>query len=138
MQYNDISFFINQLYNTCSSRNHNFPVVVPLRPSYSFPTPRSQPHVSWQKSIAISVYSCFFRQVPTDTFSSKIKLSRVITSKLGLTQVFSRISESTTGYTFTPCAESFTSPGIDTRQKGPPAFSVSSKRHRQMWGEEIA
>ena len=32
---------------------------------------------------------------------------------------------------------SFTSPGIDTRQKGPPAFSVSSERHRQMWGEEI-
>ena len=30
---------------------------------------------------------------------------------------------------------SFTSPGIDTRQKGPPAFSVSSERHRQMWGE---
>ena len=28
---------------------------------------------------------------------------------------FSRISESTTGYTFTPCVGSFTSPGIDTR-----------------------
>ena len=48
---------------------------------------------------------------------------------------FSRISESTTGYTFTPCVGSFTSPGIDTRQKGPPAFSVASERHRQMWGE---
>ena len=37
--------------------------------------------------------------------------------KLGLTQElsFSRISESTTGYTFTPCLGSFTSPGIDTR-----------------------
>ena len=36
---------------------------------------------------------------------------------LGLTQelFFSRISESTTGYTFTPCVRSFTSPGIDTR-----------------------
>ena len=57
----------------------------------------------------------------------------MITSKqpiLGLTQelVFSRICESTTGYTFTPCVGSFTSPGIDTRQKGPPAFSVSSER----------
>ena len=39
--------------------------------------------------------------------------------KLGLTQelFFSRICESTTGYTFTPCMGSFTSPGIDTRQK---------------------
>ena len=57
--------------------------------------------------------------------------------KFGLTQElsFSTISESTTGYTFTPCVGSFTSPGIDTRQKGPPAFSVSSERHRQMWGE---
>ena len=57
--------------------------------------------------------------------------------KLGLTQElsFSRISESTTRYTFTPCVGSFISPGIDTRQKGPPDFSVSSKRHRQMWGE---
>ena len=37
--------------------------------------------------------------------------------KVGLTQElsFSRISESTTGYTFTPCVGSFTSPGIDTR-----------------------
>ena len=46
-----------------------------------------------------------------------------------------RICESTTGYTSTPCVGSFTSPGIDTRQKGPPTFSVSSERHRQMWGE---
>ena len=45
---------------------------------------------------------------------------------------FSIISESTTGYTFTPCVGSFTSPGIDTRSK---PFSVSSERHRQMWGE---
>ena len=36
--------------------------------------------------------------------------------KLGLTQeLSSRISESTTGYTFTPCGGSFTSPGIDTK-----------------------
>ena len=49
--------------------------------------------------------------------------------------LFSRICESTTGYTFTPCVGSFTSPGIDTRQKGPPAFSVSSERRRQMWDE---
>ncbi len=58
--------------------------------------------------------------------------SQVITSKqpkLGLTQelFFSRICESTTGYTFTPCVRSFTSPGIDTRQKGPPAFSLFRK-----------
>ena len=56
--------------------------------------------------------------------------------KLGLTQeLSSRISESTTGYTFIPCVGSFTSPGIDTRWKGPPAISVSSERHRQMWGD---
>ena len=48
---------------------------------------------------------------------------------------FSRISDSTTDYTFTPCVGYFTSPGIDTRQKGPPAFGVSSEKHRQMWGE---
>ena len=46
--------------------------------------------------------------------------SRVVSSKqpkLGLTQElsFSRITESTTGYTFTPCVGSFTSPSIDTR-----------------------
>ena len=40
-----------------------------------------------------------------------------------------------TGYTFTPCVGYFTSPGIDTKQKGPPAFSVSSERHRHVWGE---
>ena len=40
-----------------------------------------------------------------------------------------RISESTTGYTYIPL--SFTSPGIDARQKGPLAFSVSSERHKQ-------
>ena len=51
---------------------------------------------------------------------------------------FPRIGESITGYTFTPCVGSFTSPSIDTRQKGPPAFSVSSERHRHVWGYEIA
>ena len=57
--------------------------------------------------------------------------------KLGKTHElsFSRISESTTGYTFTPCEGYFTSPGIDTREKGPPAFNVSSERDTQMWGE---
>ena len=45
--------------------------------------------------------------------------SQVVSSKqykLGLTQelFFSRIGESTTGYTFTPCVGSFTSAGIDT------------------------
>ena len=49
--------------------------------------------------------------------------------------LLSRISESTTCYTFTPCVGSFTSPGVDTREKKPPDFSVSSERHRQMWGE---
>ena len=60
--------------------------------------------------------------------------------KLGLTQelFFSRICESTVGYTFTPCVGSFTSPGIETRQKGPPAFLVSLPKDMQMWGEEIA
>ena len=33
------------------------------------------------------------------------------------------ICESTTGYTFTACVWYFTSPGIDTREKGPPTFS---------------
>ena len=66
--------------------------------------------------------------------------SQVVYSKQpkpGLTQElsFSRISESTTGYTFTPCVGFFISPGLDTRRKGPPAFSVSSERHKQMWGE---
>ena len=38
--------------------------------------------------------------------------------------------ESTRGYTFTPCVGYFTSPGIDTREKGSTAFSVSSERQR--------
>ena len=49
--------------------------------------------------------------------------------------LLSRISEFTIGCTFSPFVGSFTSPGIDTRKKGPPAFSVSSERHRQMWRE---
>ena len=59
--------------------------------------------------------------------------------KLGLTQElsFSRISEYTSGYTFPPCVGSFTSLGIDTRHKGPPAFSVSSERRRQIWGDSL-
>ena len=52
---------------------------------------------------------------------------RVVSSKhpkLGLMQeLSSRISESTTGYTFTLSVGSFTSTDIDT------------ERHRQMWGE---
>ena len=41
--------------------------------------------------------------------------SQVVSSKLRLTQLFFfRISESTTGYTFTSCVGYFTSPGIDT------------------------
>ena len=49
-----------------------------------------------------------------------VVLSQVVSSKqpkLGLTQEFSyfRISEATTGYTFTPCVGSFTSHGTDTR-----------------------
>ena len=40
--------------------------------------------------------------------------------------------EHMTGYTITPCGVgSFTSPGVDTRQNGPTAFSVSSERHWQ-------
>ena len=47
-----------------------------------------------------------------------VLISQVVSSKqhkLGLTQelFFSRISESTTGYTFTPCVGSFTSHGIE-------------------------
>ena len=36
--------------------------------------------------------------------------------------------ESTTGYTFTLCERSLTSPGIGTRLKGPTAFSVSTEK----------
>ena len=61
--------------------------------------------------------------------------SQVVSSELGLTQELSlsRISDSTTGYTFTPCVGFLYYPSIDTRHW---AFSVSSKRHRQMWGEQ--
>ena len=45
--------------------------------------------------------------------------------------------ESTTGYTFTHCVGSFTSSGIDTRYKGPTAFSVSSGRHRGIHSLEL-
>ena len=38
-----------------------------------------------------------------------------VLSSLVFKVAFSRICESTTGYTFTPCVGSFTSPGIDTR-----------------------
>ena len=50
-------------------------------------------------------------------------------------EFISSISESTTGYTFTPCVGYFTSPGTDTIQKRKSCFSVSTERHRQMWGE---
>ena len=49
----------------------------------------------------------------------------------------SRINKSTTSYTFTPYVGSFTTPGLDTRYKGPPAVSVSSERHGQCKGNEI-
>ena len=54
-----------------------------------------------------------------DTRSYSLR-SQMVTSKqpkLGLTLelFFSRISESTTGYTFTPCVGYFTSLGTDTR-----------------------
>ena len=52
--------------------------------------------------------------------------SQMVTSKqpkFGLTQeLFSRIRESTIGYTLTHCVGSFISPGIDIRQNGPPAL----------------
>ena len=50
----------------------------------------------------------------------------------------SRISESTTGYTFTPCVIYFNTPGIHTSMKEPLAFGVSSERHRQCEMNEIA
>ena len=40
--------------------------------------------------------------------------------------------------TFTPCMGYFTSPGIDTRWKGPTGFSVSSERHWQSGVNGIA
>ena len=47
---------------------------------------------------------------------------------------FSRVGESTTDYTCTPCVGSFTSPGIDIGWKGPTTFSVSSERQTK-WVE---
>ena len=71
----------------------------------------------------------------TDTSVYSLRWLPPNSPNLGLRSCCSRMSESATGYTFTPCVGSFTSPGIDTRQKGPPAFSVSSERHRHMLGE---
>ena len=61
-----------------------------------------------------------FVWVISNTMSMDILRSQVVTSKqpkLGLTQelFFSRIRESTIGYTFTPCVGYFTYPSIDTR-----------------------
>ena len=121
--------------------SHSFHVTSPSQPT---------PHQFLLKTFLHSNLHCQFVQSSLirslhshDSFfqsSCFCKLrSQVITSKqpkLGLTQElsFSRITEYTTGYTFTPCVGSFTSPGIDTRQKGPATFTVSSIRHRQMWG----
>ena len=52
--------------------------------------------------------------------------------------VYFRIVESTTGYTITPCVGYFTSLGIDTRWKGPTAFSVCFERHWQSGVNRIA
>ena len=46
--------------------------------------------------------------------------------------------ESTPGYTFAIFVRYFTSTGIDTRQKGIMAFSVSSVNHRQSLVKKIA
>ena len=40
--------------------------------------------------------------------------------------------------THLPYVGYFTSPGIDTRKKGPLVFSISSERHRQWEVNEIA
>ena len=48
--------------------------------------------------------------------SSSLYVSNMFVTRAWFLELsFSRISESTAGYTFTPCVESFTSPGIDTR-----------------------
>ena len=88
--------------------------------------PRSLIHINM--SPANWCYPCYMRPwiyhcVFLINVRSKVLISlrsQVVSSKqpkLELTQelFFSRISESTTGYTFTPCVGSFTSPGIDTR-----------------------
>ena len=77
---------------------------------------------------------CEMRPQMKALWISEWNRSQVVSSKqpkLRLMQEFSRISEYTLGYTFTSGVGSFTSLGIDTRYKGPPAFSVSSERHRQ-------
>ena len=80
----------------------------------------------------LELVNLVFRGQRCDYLNIAFLSSYVVSSKqpkLGLMQElsFSRISESTTRYTFTPCVGSFTIPGIDTRQKGPLAFSLFRK-----------
>ena len=72
----------------------------------------------------VSVAEILFRNISShDIQPQTFQVAFSKQPKLGLThELSSRISESTTGYTFTPCVGSFTSPGIDTTQKGPLAF----------------
>ena len=60
----------------------------------------------------IMVFTLYIYDAPNKLFKDKKKsIVELDFSELS----FSRISECTTGYTFTPCVGSFTSPGIDTR-----------------------
>ena len=76
--------------------------------------------------------------VRSSLYVNHILVASVLSSLVYLELAFSAVSESATGYTFTPCVGSFTSPGIDTRYKGSPPFIVSSERHRQCEVNEIA
>ena len=52
--------------------------------------------------------------VSSSLYVSHMLVTRILSSFFSELS-FSRINESTTGYTFTPCVGSLTSPGIDTR-----------------------
>ena len=60
-------------------------------------------------------------------FAAKGSLEIELTSSVSSRQVF-----------LFPYAGCFSSPGIDTRKKGPSAISVSSERHRQCGVNEVA
>ena len=80
--------------------------------------------------------STFNRCVPADTVFYQVfglptgavpsTTNLTVHSRANTGVVNFRVTDSTTGYTFTPCVGYVTSPGIDTKQKGSAAFSVSS------------
>ena len=82
-------------------------------------------HVSVHISASSYAQTCLMIYTPNNPF-----LGYSIIYVSGLTDRAHQLCESMTGYTSTPCVGYFTSPGNDTRQKGPTAFSVSSTTHK--------